>query len=133
MKTEAALYAYLVAQSGLTDLVSTRIYPLVIEQSASLPAIVYQRIASMPIHLSGDDDNLRDVSMGVYCIAENYDEVKDVQEQVETALNNYSGTMGGDGGVVVQRVFLENIGESFNDDMRVFIVELTYSIWAEEA
>ena len=133
MKTEAALYTYLASYTGLTDLVGTRIFPVIHEIDAEFPSVVYRRLFSEPVHAMGSDATVRSVVFGFSVLAETYTEVKDVQDQVEAALRGYSGTMGGDGGVVIQSVLLNNIGEDYEDDMRVFVVNLEFELWAEEA
>ena len=58
MAIEAGLYAHLVGSAGVTALVATRVYPLLVPQDATLPAIAYQRI-------SGPRDHTHDGPSGV--------------------------------------------------------------------
>jgi len=133
MKTEAAIYHQLVNTAGLVALVGARIFPVILEQDIDFPAVTYQRLGSSPIHASGSDATLRDVTMGIAVVADQYEDAKNVQAQVEVALTDFSGEMGGTGGVQVQRCFIENIAEDFSDDIRAYIVTLEFSVWAEEA
>ncbi len=132
MKTEAALYSYLSSYTNLTAIVSTRIFPVIHELDADFPSVIYRRLNSEPVHAMGGDADLRAVTISVACLAETYSECKDVQEQVETALRGYDGTMGGVGGVVVQKILLENISDDYEEDMRIFVAYLDFEIWAEE-
>ena len=47
MGARKAVYALLSADAGVTALVSTRIYPTVLPQDKTLPALVYQRISGV--------------------------------------------------------------------------------------
>ena len=47
----SSLAAYLLAQSAITTLVSTRIDPLVLRQASAMPALVFTKIStSRPAH-----------------------------------------------------------------------------------
>lgn len=60
---QAALYTWLTAQSTITALVGTRIYPLLAPATAVLPYVTYQRIAEQEeAHLGG----LSGLSQAVY-------------------------------------------------------------------
>lgn len=133
MKTEAALAIYLNAYTNLTDLVSDRIFPVIHEQDADTPSVIYRRMGTDPVHAMGSDATVRPVTILLVALAETYTEVKDVQEQVEAALRGYTGTMGGGSGVPIQSVLLNNISEDYEEDMRYFIVYLEFEFWAEEA
>lgn len=49
MSAETELYAVLTAASGLTALVSTRIYPDILPEETALPAVVYTRTGTQTI------------------------------------------------------------------------------------
>lgn len=133
MKTESAIYLHLKDFVPLTDIVSTRIFPVIHELDAAFPSVVYRRLGSDPVHAMGGDANLRTVTMAIACLAETFTLVKDTQEQVEAALRGYEGTMGGVEGVPIQKIFLANIMDDYEDDMKVFVTYLEFEIWAEEA
>lgn len=54
MPLESKVYSALVATTRITDTVGTRIYPLILPQEPTLPAITYQRITGeKQNHLEG--------------------------------------------------------------------------------
>ena len=103
-----AIYNYLSGYTGLTDLVSTRIYSQVMPQGVVYPAVTYQVISPGTVnHLMNSDSGLyKDPQVQVSSWASTQSSGDAVAVQVSAALKDYSGTMGGDGGITVQRVFL---------------------------
>lgn len=96
MAIESSLRTYLLTKSGITNLVSTRIYPLARPQNSALPAIVYQRITGGHEHMiAGAAGNANPV-IQIDCLAASYSAAKSVAEQVRQALQGYSGAMGSD-------------------------------------
>lgn len=47
MSLDAALYSKLTGTAGITAVIGTRMYPSIIPQGATLPAITYQRISTV--------------------------------------------------------------------------------------
>ena len=133
MLLEQALYSYLSGVAGLTALVSTRIYPLMMPQDVTLPAVTYQRISGPRVHTMGTDPGLESPRFQLSSWASSYSSVKAVAEQVRLALQDYAGTMGGAGGVVVQRAFLEGDQDFYEPDTLIYQVASDFIIWAEEA
>lgn len=101
MFLEAALYNRLSTYAGLTALVSTRIYPLVLPQDPTLPAVTYQTIGRSMEDVRGSGPRYAETRIQIDCWAATYASAKSVAEQVRAALQDYTGTMGGVGGVPV--------------------------------
>jgi len=90
----AALYTYLQTKSGVTNLISTRMYPDDLPQDNTLPCIVYRVISKVPEHdLSGASpltryrfqlDSYAATRIGADALA----------EAVRNAADGYRGTMG---------------------------------------
>lgn len=53
MSIESLLFTSLTGNSGLRSLISARLYPDVLPQGATLPAVVYQRISTPRQHTFG--------------------------------------------------------------------------------
>lgn len=49
MSVESDIYSALTGYAGLSALVSTRVYPQVIPDGATLPAVAYQRVGTEPV------------------------------------------------------------------------------------
>jgi len=83
---EASIVAVLAA--GSTDaLVDGRIYPMELPQAAVLPAVVYQRIATEPLHTMEGDEGLDDVRLQFSCWATNYADAKALSAAVRADIN----------------------------------------------
>lgn len=97
---EQSLYAWLTGESDVTDLVSTRIYPNKIPQSAALPAITYHLIAGSYVRGLEGRCGSGVARFQINCWANNYDTVKDLQlaivgTKADPKLDGYRGTIGG--------------------------------------
>jgi hypothetical protein len=91
---EAALIAKLLAATGITALVSTRINWSRRVQGAALPAIVLQRISGTPdVHHAGAS-GLVVSRVQVDCWAASYGSAKAVARAVETAITAQTFTQG---------------------------------------
>lgn len=132
MTIDDAIYAYLSTYAGLTALISTRVYPDVMPQGAVLPVIVHQQISGIRVHAMGNDPGLAYPQWQFTCWATTKLAAKTVAVQLRTALQNYSGTMGGAGGVVVQRVYIDDEASGQDPPTGLFFVRQDYIIWHEE-
>ena len=91
---EAALIAKLLAATGVTALVSTRINWSRRPQGAALPAIVLQRVSGTPdVHHAGAS-GLVVSRVQVDCWAASYGSAKAVARAVETAITAQTFTQG---------------------------------------
>jgi hypothetical protein len=53
---EKGLYQFLAADAGVSNIVGNRIFPILMPEGAKLPAVVFLKVASVPIEsLDGDD------------------------------------------------------------------------------
>ena len=131
MTIEAALYSYLSTYSGLTALTGTRIYPIMIAQEAVMPAVAYQLVDDLPVHSGGADLIVHAARFQFSCYGTSYLNACAVAAQIKAALQDYSGTMGGAGGVTVQRSFLEMTTDLYDEDMRRCGRACDFIIWHE--
>lgn len=114
MTIEEALYYHLVNTAGVSALISTRLYPNVIPEDVAQPAATYQRISSMPILDHGGPSGMETARIQITCRATTYAVAKSVAKAVKTALDGFSGTMGGVGGVTVEYSHVENEQDGYN-------------------
>ncbi len=133
MTIEEGLYSYLSGYAGLTALVGTRIYPLVMPQNVTMPAIRYQRISSSRIYSHDGPNKLTHPRFQFSCFAESYATAKAVANQVRFALAGYQGTMGGAGGVTVQFAIVDDEVDLYEDETKLHHVAVDVVVWHEEA
>ena len=92
MNAGKAVYGILRANSGVTDLVSTRIFPEIAEQEAATPFVIYQLQNVDPDDTHDGPSKLDEVTFDVLCYSDTYNGAADLAEKVRTALDRTSGT-----------------------------------------
>jgi hypothetical protein len=125
MQFEAALFNYLKGYAGLAALVGTRIYPLIMPQNPTLPAVTYQKISGVVDYVM-DGTSIKRPRIQVDAWAKSYASARAVAEQVKAAFDRYTGTMGGVGGVQVIGTWIENETDLFEPDTGLYRVSLDF-------
>ena len=132
---EQALIAYLLADGGLSALVSTRVYwarrPQEID---TLPAVVLFRIGGVRDTATDGATGLVESGVQADIYGETYGAAKEAAAALISALNAYSGTTGG---VAFQGVFVDgerddNDVESQADARRLFRTSVDLTVWHDE-
>lgn len=132
MEIGEALYSYLSGYAGLTALVSKRIYPNKLPQKTVYPAVTYQRISGSRDHEFKTDSSLVHPVYQISCWDTSRKGADAAAKQVRLALQNYSGTMGGVGGVVVSAVLMEDEPEDYEPDTEIYSTKMDFEIWHYE-
>lgn len=112
MTIEQALITFLKAQAGLTNLVGARIFARDdLPQNVGYPALSISRITTEVPHAMGADPKL-DIPLFQFDIwgemGKGRMPVLDVSTQLKLALRDFTGIMGGAGGVTVERAFYDD-------------------------
>lgn len=95
---EEALVSILKAHAGLNALVSGRVYPVLLPQPPTLPAVTYQLISDERDYTLDGDDGTRTASFQVSCWGDGtngFRNARDAATQVVNALSGYRGTVSG--------------------------------------
>ena len=121
MSLETKLYALLSADAGVTEIASTRIYPLVAPQEAALPHVVYTRVSSGREYSLSGYSNLENPRMQIDCYGTTYAEAKALSEAVISALR----------GAMTFGTASDDPQEIFEED-ETFRVSIDFSIWNQE-
>jgi len=130
MNLEEALFAYLKDHAGLKALVGTRIYPLILPQPPTLPAVTYFKVSLVNRRvMASPSDVLKQVRVQFSCWANTYSETKSVAEQVKVALQDFAGQMGG--GVQVLDGNIINEQDLYEDDTGIYHVPVDVLIMHE--
>ncbi len=104
-EVEQGIYARLTGQSGVTNLISTRIYPGVAPLNATLPYIIYFKVSGPRVHAMKSDPGLAYPRIQVSTWSTSYSQSKAIALQIRTALQDFSGSTGG---ISFKRIFFEN-------------------------
>lgn len=122
---QTELMLVLLAASDVTDIVSTRIYPMRMPQRGSLPAVVYQQISNTPVNSLDGDSGLDNLRFQITAWARTYSQAVELSEAVRNAIAA-SSTL---------KAITENIIDTEDPDTRSYGVIADYSMWytTEEA
>lgn len=131
---ECALYDILVNYPAVNMLVDTGIYPNIVPQDASMPAITYQQISGPRHHDLNNTIGMVNARYQFTCWAETYAEAKEVAAAVRLALDNYSGTSLE---TVIDIIHLDNEGDmpemmAGADVLRRYGKYLDFMVWFRE-
>lgn len=135
MTIHAAVYSILTADTGVTDLVSTRIYPIIAPESASMPYITVQRIDSQHEHFMLGSSGMTRQRVQIDCWSDSMLSASNVAEAVRESLDSYRGTVGS---LDIRRASLESEDDEYeppSDDSEdgAFRVSLDFVIWHRES
>jgi hypothetical protein len=110
LSIESVLYDRLSGYSGLTALVSTRIYPNVAPQNVTVPYITFRRVSSVRDSGFGTDLGTVTDRFQFDAFDTTYSGLRSIVEQLRAALQRWTTT----GPPVVEGVFMENTQETFD-------------------
>lgn len=131
---EQTLWSVLTADAGVSSIVSSRVYPMLIPQNTSLPAIAYQMISAPRQHTVCDTIDMIPSRWQFTCWATTYTSLRALVSAVRGVLDNYNGTVGS---VVIQSIhFIEEV-DLMNelpgvDVLRRYGKALDFYIWYNE-
>lgn len=138
MSLRSALYEYLTSVSAITDIASTRISPAgSYDDTPTYPFIRYQRIDTRhERHLTGGVGKRRE-RWQIDCYGTDTIVLDNLAEAVREALDNKTGSIGGDNAVTIKVAYLEEMADSNEPDNEggtghVFRVRMDFIIWYSE-
>lgn len=123
-------YAKLAADAGVSALVSTRIYPIRMPQSPTLPLITYQQVAAEYEHAMGSDPNVEWARMQVTSWAETLTSARSLAKKVKACLRRATGTAAS---TVVQHSRIEMQIDGYEDGPQRYRVDMDFMFGYEEA
>lgn len=133
MKIEEALVTYLLAQTGLTNKISTRIYAMHAPANVTFPFLTYRRISTERL-LTHDQtyNGLSKPRIQFDVMAKTYQSALDVLEQLRISLQGYQGKMGGISGVYVGAVLPALEQHDDDPDNDYYRLTIDYMVSHEE-
>ena len=114
MNAEGAIRAAILGSAPVTALVGTRVYPMMLPQGPTFPAIVYQRISTVPDMLV-DGPGFAPIRMQLSMWATTCDGARTLADAVVTALHGYHG-----GELRLSRLI--NLLDDYEPDTKLFRV-----------
>ena len=132
---EEALNSVLIGNAAVGALVGARVYPLVIPEEATLPAVAYQRVSGVRDTAHSDAQGFPGElgwAMGRVQLtinAETYSAAKSVARAIRKALNGKRGSMGG---LMVHLARIENEQDGYNQTSKRCTVRLDVVVYYTE-
>jgi hypothetical protein len=132
MYIEEALYSYLSTYSGLVSLIAKKIYPIIAPEGTVVPYVTYTRISGQRYHAFRSDSGMTNPIFQFSCFGTSYGNAKAIAAQLRAALQNYSNTMGGVGGVSVQSVLLMDENDLYDEEAKEYYTTIDFQFFFNE-
>jgi len=129
MSIGKAVSAILTGDAAVAALVGTRVWPMRLKQGTLQTSITYQRISAARSHTHDGPVGLNGSRIQVDCWAATYGAADALATAVRRALDNYEGTAAG---IRIQRVFLDDESDEFEEATDADRVRLDFIIHHEE-
>jgi len=132
---EEALVYKMANTAAITALIGSgsvmRLYPLVVPQTAALPAVAYQKISSPKEQSHSGSSHLARSRFQITCEAETYAGVKALATAVKNCWNSYRGTVNN---VRIDGCAIDNDSDSANERQAAVtpVVRIDVLIWHYE-
>lgn len=91
---EDGLYAYLIAQTAIKNLIGKRLYPDKLPQDPVLPALVYNNVGGSPVNQHSGPATLESTRFQIDAFARTSRDARLLIDAVRLALESYRGSMG---------------------------------------
>lgn len=95
MAVEEDIYSFLTGNAGVAALVGTRVYPLMLPQDCTLPAVAYRRVDTPRIYSHQGYSGLARPRFQFDCLAASYASASAVAEAVRSAFAGWREAYGG--------------------------------------
>lgn len=132
MLIEQALITFLLAQSTITTYTSTRIYQVQAPQDVTGTYMVVTKISGVRVGSHEGNSHLAHPRFQFSVFSTSYANAKNCAAALQTALQGYSGTMGGAGGVAVGNAVYEDENDFYEENGGLYQVACDYIIWHTE-
>jgi hypothetical protein len=116
-----AIYTLLTTNTGLTALIGTKVYPLILPQDTALPAVVIDRSSTAVYSNDGTYGFVNTINIAV--IAASYTESVTIAEKIDNILNFYRGTVAG---IKIIDSRLLDVSENYQEE--AYVQKLVYEI-----
>ncbi len=117
---EIVLLRTLREDAGLSVLVGSKVFALVIPQGTKLPCITFQRIGGMPANTLSGHSGLEEIDLHIDVWARDYDEAKAVAKAVRAAMPP--------SGPWFSAHLIED-QDLYEDGTNYFRVSMEYTVW----
>lgn len=125
-----ALQTYILADATVAGLVGSRMYPAILPQDPTMPAITYQYISGASVISNDGPTGLENPTFQIDHWSSSYSQMDALFEAVRKRINGASGTFSG---VEVQGIFLVRKRDLYDNDAKLHRRTADYEIWNQES
>lgn len=146
--------------AAVTALVGARVYPGVVPQRSTFPAVIYNEVTASRTHLMGADSGTVESTWQIDCYGQTYQAAREVATVVRQTLSRFEGwlpvqvltpfvverdadqiqTRAGDDVVMrqpiasrrIQGIFVTRDRDLFEDETQLYRVTTDYTVWYDE-
>jgi hypothetical protein len=122
MSLESGLVAIL---DNANTTAGTRVYPILLPESPTFPAITYQEISQVPQNHRDGNSGLDRARTQINCWGKTFEQARVLANEIR-ALN-------GSGSGEVTKLFVEDAGDDFDEGTELFLRRLDLVIWHRRA
>ena len=126
---EVGLRAFLLQQAGIATLVGARVYPDILPQAPTYPAITLLRIASTRTFVHAGASTLARVRFQIDCWGRTYSQAHDLGDTIRRSMNGYRGSFQG---TEVPGAFLRAEHDLYEPDGDVHRLSQDWEVWQQE-
>lgn len=121
---ETKIYAHLSTTTAITvsSSVSTRIYPIILPQEVTYPAITYFKVIGIKENNLSGYSSMENSQIQIDCWTETYKEAKNLSTRVHSAM----------GAATAYSAILISDNDIYEDEVDVYRVSQSYSCWNRE-
>ena len=128
MGTQAGLFTFITTYPAMNELIGTRMYPRVLPQTPTTPALVYNKISNPREYSQSGDSGLEHPRYQFDCWADDPDTAEQVGEILIERLSGYAGPMGN---MTVGAAFIENDEDGYDAETGLYRVMVEAQMWKE--
>lgn len=132
MDLETGVRARLLADTGVSGIVDTRIYPKRLPQAAALPALVYARVSRAAENYHAGPPTLIHPRVQITSFASSSDGVKALARVTRLALDGYFGPLGPNGEIQGASILLMGEVDLIEPETQDFMWAQDYEVWGPE-
>lgn len=138
MKAGSVIKHRLANFAGVTALVGVapndRIYPVVLPEKPSYPAIAYKQISARRLQSVHDDPGVAIVTVQVTAFAASYDVARALTEQIRLALERYGTAITGTpiNGVTVYDITIGSDADEYVPELDIFAIATDFTVTHQE-
>jgi len=131
---EAVIDSLLREDISIAAIVSTRIYPNIVKQGVSMPALTYQQISGLRDELLEGPSGLVESRFQINCWSDLYSETRDLADAIENKFDGLDGTFNG---VEIEAIHLIDESDipqfpAGTDVIKRYGKRLDFTVWFKE-